>query len=401
MRVKHEVQRAVATVPFYNDLYTRAGFDPRKLRGFDDVQSIPVVTKAQLMACPLEQRSRPTRGSALRNTGGSSGATLHFRVDADSFAREYAHMHVIWESLGYRPACLKLALRGGHLGGAPWKYHPRQNEIALNMYHSWAETCDTLRRELHRERFRYLHGYPSLIADFARHLETHDTDIRDALRESLRGIFLSSEFPSPPHRELIERVFGAPSVSWYGHGEKAILAWEQASRYEYVPFITYGHAEAIPDGEGSHRLIGTAFGNRSHPFIRYDTGDRVEPVGDPRCPRAFRISHGRASEYIADRAGHSISLTALIFGRHHEIFNRARHLQVYQPAPGRVWILATLSPEDRRPVDWSRAFDSSHVSAVFAFGRLDEAVRLPNGKTPLLLKAPPAGIRWDIPEQEE
>src|SRR5690606_33596347 len=139
-----------------------------------------------------------------------------------------------------------------------------------------------------------------------------------------------SELPSPLLRETVEKLLGCSSVSWYGHTERAILAYEKEGSATYYPFFTYGFAEALDEG----RLVCTSYYNRASPLIRYDTGDRVDPVVNDGLLDKFKISNGREGDFIIDKLGNKIFLTGLIFGRHHELFESARHIQIYQPATG-------------------------------------------------------------------
>ena len=43
----------------------------------------------------------------LLNTGGTTGAPFCFYIDKNAFAREWAHMHYIWELKGYNYKDLK------------------------------------------------------------------------------------------------------------------------------------------------------------------------------------------------------------------------------------------------------------------------------------------------------
>ncbi len=92
-------------------------------------------------------------------------------------------------------------------------------------------------------------------------------------------------------------------VSWYGYSEMTVLPRETAKGvYESLP--SYGYAEAVPNEYGGDcRLVCTGLHNRVHPFIRYDTGDLVEPVSQHGGSLAFRIAEGRVGDFVHDRQG--------------------------------------------------------------------------------------------------
>jgi phenylacetate-CoA ligase len=83
------------------------------------------------------------------------------------------------------------------------------------------------------------------------------------------------------------------------------------------------------------------------PLIRYDTGDIVEPTyQDNGLLNHFKISQGRNGDYIIDKNNKQIPLTALIFGRHHDVFKFSDFIQVTQPKPGEVIFYITTQEKD-------------------------------------------------------
>ena len=210
--------------------------------------------------------------------------------------------------------------------------------------------------------------------------------ILEFLRLNLKAVLLGSEYPAPMYRDLIEEQLGVQTISWYGHSEMAILAYE-TEKFVYAPFQTYGYCEAVTDGKGNYRLVGTSYDNCVSPIIRYDTGDLIIPVFDEGLLVSFRIASGRIGEFIEDAYGSRISLTALIFGRHHKIFDKARFVQIRQEKPGMATLIMVLPKnhglEDN---DISAGFDLSNVAIDFSFETRKEPIRSPSGKVPLLVQ---------------
>lgn len=382
------VSHAVAEIPFYADLYREHGFHVSELRSLGDIARIPVVTKDTLRNCPLERRSSTARGIRHGNTGGTSGRPLDFLLSRGTDAIEMAHMHGIWRQLGYASRQLKLSFRGQNLGTEPLIYAPRQNEYVLNTYLPLRETGPAVLHICRRRRIGFLHGYPSTISEFAAYCETDAAgELPELLRASLRGVLLSSEYPAPVYRKRIEDVFGVPTVSWYGHGERALLACERADPYLYEPMQSYGYCEAVKAGDGREHLVGTSYFNLAGPFIRYDTEDIIRTEGEQGgILTRFAIEEGRLGEFVVDRRGTRISLTALIFGRHHAVFDWASHVQIAQAEPGRATVLVAAPRRESEPIDWAREFDGSDVDIEFDFKLIGEALRTPAGKVPLLVR---------------
>jgi phenylacetate-CoA ligase len=386
--VRRIVEHAHREVPFYRAWFARHGFDPRALRGFDDLRQIPVVTKADLREWTLEDRSCAQRGRLLLNTGGTSGEPLDFHVDRQAFAREWAHLLAIWAHLGYRRTDTKLTFRGKNLGSATLRYNAVHNEWVVNTAHCDPDAVARAVLALAtRRRISFLHGYPSAIHEFARLCADRHPELADSLRRSLRGVLFGSEYPAPVYREPVEAVFGAPTLSWYGHSEMAILAYEESGPYRYRPMQTYGFVEAVPDGAGEARLVGTSFHNLAGPLIRYDTGDRVEPVERDGVLEEFRVASGRVGEFVTDRGGRRIPLTALVFGRHHAVFGTARFVQVHQGEPGRATLVVVLpAGVDAAGQSTPAAFDLTGLDMEFRLAVRDQPVRTAAGKVPLLVR---------------
>ncbi len=386
--VKRIVDHACAHNPFYRWYYAQHGFSPDALRSFDDIARVPIVTKSDLRAWTLSERSSPSIGRFRSNTGGTSGQPLEFYLSRRLFARDWAHMHAAWRRLGYHQTDLKLTFRGRIFRGErALKYRAIHNEFTVSAYHPLDVIAEEVRQLIKRRSVRFLHGYPSTIYRFAAHCASEATAVRDILRTTLRGVLLGSEYPPPPYREHIERTFKVPCMSWYGHSEMAVFAYEESNAFVYSPMHTYGYAETVQHADGRHHLIGTSYDNFASPFIRYDTGDLVEPVSACGMLKAFRITAGRVGDFILDRNGHQVSLTALIFGRHHDAFGQASSIQVRQPVPGHATIVIVPIERVRRTLsEWASLFDFTGVDVNFDFEVALHPHRTSLGKTPLLIR---------------
>ena len=387
-RIRGIVEHAYDNIRFYRSHYEEYNFSPEALKDFDDIQQIPIVTKDDLRQWRLEERSHVETDQVKMNTGGTSGSPLHFYLDRNAFAREWAHMHNIWESLGYQRTDRKLTIRGANVGDRPYKYNAVHNEYIINTYKPFKDTESSILELAKEKDIKYIHGYPSAIYEFARYCQRSAPKLVNELSSTLRGVLLGSEYPAPVYRETIDEVFDGQSLSWYGHSEMAVFAPERSSEYVYEPMHTYGYSEAVPGEEGEHRLLGTSYYNTASPFIRYDTGDRVGKVDmEDGILQAFEITAGRVGEFITDQSGHRISLTGLIFGRHHEIFEYAQFVQVRQDEPGRATIVVTPSSEIARvgAIEWYELFDDTNVDIDINVEVVDSPVRSPQGKVKLLV----------------
>lgn len=380
-RLTRLLNYAYDKVPFYAELYRRHNFSPRDVESIRDWERVPVVTKADLGAVPLADRCARGKSGRAANTGGTSGAPLGFQLESRSAPFEWAHMHAIWYSHGYRVQHTKLRLGGTYFEGSdPIRFHPRHNEYVANSNASMSAIVDAVIALPVSRAIRWIHGYPSLVAEFAHELDTRQQAVGAGFRASLLGVLLGSEFPAELYREPIQQILSANVVSWYGHSEMAVLARETAKGiYHSLP--TYGYAEAVLlDGEAEARLVSTSLHNWVHPFIRYDTGDRILPLATHGSSLSFSITEGRIGDFVLDRQGRRLALTSIIFGRHHPAFDRLSHLQVRQTEPGEVTLLVVPRGGHADESELRSGFDFSGIDLAWNVELIPEPRRTRSGK---------------------
>lgn len=383
-RMKAIVEFAYTNIEFYKIYYKENNFHPDQLQSFEDINKIPLTSKSILNEYEIDKRSYPKKGRYIVNTGGSSGTPFGFYIEPSSMGHEWAHMHTIWNRLGFKVSDLKITFGGRSNIKDLVDYDVVRNSFALDLYADYKEVSIKLKRILSKYPVSYLHGYPSSIYDFAIYCKEYDTELQKMLSGMLKGAFLGSEFPHPQYRDTIEEVFGIKTISWYGHTERAVLAYEKNEKYVYEPFQTYGYTEVI-NVDGKDELIGTSYYNQASPLIRYNTNDEVtDIVTDDGILQSFKMKGGRSGEYVIDREGKKINLTGLIFGRHHEIFNEAKYIQVKQIEKGIIeihYVSEGLSVDKAATL-----FDSNNVNMDISFVQRDEPVRTVSGKVGLLIK---------------
>ena len=383
-QMKSIVDFAFQNVPAYKDYYNKQGFHPDSIFSFDDIKKIPLTSKSILSQYPIEERSFQKSGRYVVNTGGSSGTPFGFYIEPSSMGHEWAHMHTIWKKLGFKVSDLKLGFGGRSNIKNFVDYDVVRNTFALDLYADYKDVSAKLKKILKRYEVKYLHGYPSSIYDFAIFCKEKDNELRDMLSKQLVGAFMGSEFPHPHYREVIENVFGIDTVSWYGHTERCVLAYEKNEKYVYEPFQTYGYAEEV-NSDGKNELVATSYYNQASPLIRYNTNDEIsETTSEGGILQSFQMKGGRSGEFVIDRDGKKINLTGLIFGRHHELFNEAKYIQVKQIEPGVIeihYVANALSANKAATL-----FDSNNVNMDISFVQRDEPARTVAGKVNLLIK---------------
>ena len=365
-------------VKFYKEFYGEKGFHPNILKSFEDLSRVPIITKDILNQYSLEERSSYSRGEVV-NTGGSSGNTLSLMINNEITGNEWAHMHKVWSSLKYNPKDLKVVFAGRSDVENYVQYDYLRNQLSVDIYADFELVTQKILKYARKYKLLFLHGYPSVIYTYARYLDDSGYKVKDVF-PNLRGIFLGSEFPIPSFRNFIESYFGVRSISWYGHTERCVLAADYEERFVYKPMQSYGFIE-VDNG----KLIGTSYINTLTPLIRYDTGDKVQVIeAKEGLLKSFKISEGREGEFVIDKYGKEISLTALIHGRHHRLFDKVSSIQVRQIEKGKLEILyvPTLNFQNLDP---ESLFDKQNLNFDITFKKLREPIRTKSGKLKFLI----------------
>lgn len=385
-RVKNIAVFAYENVDFYNTFYKDNNFNPHQLSKYSDLNNIPIINKGILQKYSLSERTNHNAKGYTENTGGSSGQPFELMIQPSSVGHEWAHMHVIWSKVGFKPSNLRVVFSGRSNIKEVIQYDSARHQLNVDTYVGWEVVAERLLQLYDNYKPTYLHGYPSAIFDFILWLKTNSHPLLPKLRSNIKGLLLGSEYPNPILRSEVEEYLNCDSVSWYGHTERCVLAYEKSEKQEYCPFQTYGYTEAVNVGAKTH-LVATSYYNFSHPFIRYDTEDSITIDSEKNSLLSvFSISQGRDGEYIIDRAGNKIFLTAFIFGRHHKLFDHCTSIQVKQLKIGEVIVYYVLRSSSFKEIKVNELFDSNNIDLSITFSELKEPIKTVSGKAPLLVR---------------
>jgi phenylacetate-CoA ligase len=108
--LRQMVRHAYTTVPFYRNLYRSLSVDPMNLNSLDELTRLPLISKEQLRASPVEERLSSLFSAAdcfTRRTSGSTGQPLQILEEpaALEFMRAYQLRRIlsygfkIWEKI--------------------------------------------------------------------------------------------------------------------------------------------------------------------------------------------------------------------------------------------------------------------------------------------------------------
>lgn len=382
-RVRGIVEYAINNNKFYQDFYASKGFTIDQLRSFEDIDKIPIVTKQELMNVDIEMRSSVRNNRYLANTGGSTGRSFSLYKTPELKIKEFAYFHRIWKKLNYEKHDLRLHFVGRNQFVGIYRYDFIENSIQVSVNTPFEDILGAIRND--NLKIRYLHGYPSVLYEFALFCKEHTVDFElSGLNKNLKGVFLKSEYPFKCYRDEIESTFGVKTLSHYGHTETVALAYEAYTPFIYDVLQSYGYVE-VSLVENDYRIIATTYDNYASPLIRYDTEDIVEdPCWKDGIITRFRMKNGRSGDFILDKNGKKISLTGFLFGKHHKLYYYASQVQISQRRKGEAILyyvpIKNLPPD----FDASRYFDCSDEELDVTFLQIEKPIKTKSGK--VLLK---------------
>lgn len=310
-RVRHLVDTAFVTTPFYRELYTNVGFEPGDIVAWSDFEKLPVVNKQMMVDAGLGERivrSRPGESLHSARTSGSSG--LNLTIYQDNASVDYRH-------LLYMRHCELLL--GDVLAASDWRYgvyfaaERYTSLVGSYPFVTIAQDCptDVMIRHLSELRPRLLLSFPSYLQRLA--------ESGVSLAEfGVEAIGTNSEKSSLDERIRYSETFGVPVLDEYSSEEMSLIAYEcRQRRYHLIEDSGYFEL-AEPNEDGFGRLVGTSLGNNCMPFIRYDQGD-VLKIGSPasqcECGSRFRVIEsfqGREDEGLRDGVSRRVPADAVL-----------------------------------------------------------------------------------------
>jgi phenylacetate-CoA ligase len=238
----------------------------------DVLRSLPCISSSDLAGnfAYYTSDDYSARNSYITTTGGTGRDPTPIRLANESYASEWAHVHKMWEYIGYsRRHHLKLTLRGKQLKSDRLvQYNPLHNELVVDTFRLCYDNFLPFWQEAFSRPVDFIHGYPSLVREFMEYCRYFTR------RPRLKGIILASENASKQEKSALRRFFECPVISWYGQSEKLVFAYDLEGTNEFKLFTSYGYAHILDqDSRGFGEITATTFVNRALPLFNYRTGD--------------------------------------------------------------------------------------------------------------------------------
>jgi phenylacetate-CoA ligase len=351
-------------VPFWQKQFAESGFKPDQLSSIDQLQQLPLMDKSIIREAgdtlfPTDGLDRQRRPKC---TSGSTGIPLNYYLDRKSHSFLWGHIWRAWGQTGYKPGDLYATLSGGSLLPEHVDFKQRiylllSGCLHLPSYHLTEKIMDEYCLNLARTKVGFMYGYPSSLELFARYVNSKSESIIPA-----QAVFTTSEMLTTEARSEIEKAFGCPVFDIYGCNDSGLYSFEcqhhngfhQGMESCYVEVVD-DDGNCLPDGKIG-RIVTTHFANRSHPFIRYITGDVGAIDRSPcECGRGLiRLVNlqGRERDFVRTEDGRKVHGA---FFNHFEPFysnSWIERFQVYQNSVGKLEVrLQVKEKPDQGAVD--------------------------------------------------
>ena len=309
-RLRRVVAHAYERVPYYRRLFDAHGVRTADVRLPADLSALPVTTKADLRAQPLDDiiaRGVDPGRLIAHTTSGSSGEPFTIRRTWLEERAVGAFRLRALHGFGMRPTD-RLVLVG--LAHSP---HPRDRQLlqrlayAMGLYRRHSISClrplaDVL-QAVREARPDVLSGYPGVLSRLADALE------RDGRPPPpLRFVISAGEVLDADTRRRISERCGAPVFEIYASFEFGLIASQCRETGLLHVCDDNVVVEIVRDGQPARlgergEIVLTSLHARAMPFVRYRLGDLVTRGPDP-CPCGAPFStiasvQGRVLDYLS------------------------------------------------------------------------------------------------------
>ncbi len=378
------LDHAVETTTFY-----------ARYKGYNDLQSFPVIDKALLRERFKEFRSKayPESRCFGMTTSGSSGTPFTTMQNKTKKNRNTADTIYFKKQAGYEVGYRLFYVRrwfAMHQRGLWVRKFQNIREIEVTSFSD--DYLQGWMAEMERERSNFvIIAYVSALMELLDFIERSGSPVFQA---NLKCIIAVGEGMSEESKEKLRRYFNVPVLQRYSNHENGILSLQfpdvpQLYQVNWASFhIEILHPDRdVPVARGDlGRVVVTDFFNHAMPLIRYDTGDLAVMTDDnPGFNGAPALSHvaGRQMDVLLDTSGNRVS-PYIVF--HLEEFPEIRQFQLVQTGPGTYVFRLNLKKPFRRQAAVVSIFrEYLGEDADFAFHYVDEIPQLASGKRKLII----------------
>jgi phenylacetate-CoA ligase len=390
------IMNSVANVPYYHDLFKSLNLKPEDIQMADDLNKLPVLTKAIIKKEGIERFTSSAFISnqlILSSSSGSTGEPLFYYTTKDAYSMNLAANLRGWYWMNYRLGDKYAKLSQNSRKNLIKRL---QDKMSRNLYLATNPLTDSnfefILKEIEQYKPKVIRCYPDPLLFLARYKQNHPEFIYQPQAITTTGNTLH-----PETREEIETAFGCKIFDSYScEGNSTVFECPTHTCYHSTE--EYGISEVIDDiGNnltiGTGRLISTDLWNRAHPFIRYDTQDFIE-IDDTPCVcgrKQLRINKilGRDNEVLIMDTGRRFivhNFTGFFQVDSPEINRSVDQFQVVKKQDGTILFRLVVNSKYSASVsDYIRSFWENEFKARVTIELVDQIPFTQSGKHRFIL----------------
>ena len=311
-KFKALVGRAMERCEFYRKFYSEVDFELGDLKAFEDVEQLPVLTRAHLVECQEQILEDGCDRSKLNyvTTGGSSGVPVGvFHPRKINRAAALWRMKSWWGVEAwddYGTVYREVSDKKKHLKDSVVRWPSAR--IHLDAAQIDDGSLDSFIAKWNKSKPNLLHGYVGGIVELADYVKKTGVHFH-----SPKVIWSTSSPLTGVQKHTFESVLGGKVFDQYGCCEVFYLAAEGPEKNGLRVFSDLVHIEVVDE---QHRgvdygvegeILVTDLENESFPLIRYSNGDRTAFQERPAdCSHPYPLIRGvkgRQSERVVLPSG--------------------------------------------------------------------------------------------------
>lgn len=323
-RLQAFITRAVANVPYYQQLFNQHSLSTQDIKSKADLAKLPFLTKTEIRS-HFEQLKSVTSGPVKPfTTGGSSGTPLTFLLSNERVSHDVAEK---WRATRWWDVDIgdkEIVAWGSPIElGAQDKVRVIRDKLFRSTLVPAFDMNESkllgFIKQIKASKPKMLFGYPSVYSLIAKTAKEKNIDLSQS---GVKVIFVTSERLYPYQRELIEQVFAAPVANGYGGRDAGFIAHQcpggkmHISAEDLIVEIIDPQGNTVKDGE-SGEIVVTHMATSDFPFIRYRTGD-IGAIDTELCScgrglPVLKDIEGRTTDFVVAHDGTVMHGLALIY----------------------------------------------------------------------------------------
>jgi len=353
-RLRSIIAYAYQNTAFYRETMDTMGIKPSDIRSLEDIQLLPIISRADVKNHFHEMLTNGVRLSACKVThsSGTTGEPVEYAYDQNAlnFARALKVREKLWCGVHPGDKWVNIAMtrkRGGHqITGGDWRTF-LQKRVMTGLDVDVIEDLDVQVDKIRTFAPTVLQAYPTSL-----HAVALEMRRRGITEWKPRLLFTVAELLGEDTRIIAREVFNMEIMDIYGLIEVGDVGWQCRRANEYhvnadailVEFLNDG--KPVAPGEVGEIVV-TSLYNRAMPLIRYRSSDAGRP-SKSRCDCGcnlpmMKVVDGKMLDFLVLPDGKLVSphvpKKALLF------VSGIQRFQIVQHTVHELDVLCEASPE--------------------------------------------------------